>query len=54
VPREGPQLSGEVQTGTIETRIPGRMALGVDGERRSLEDVAKPLTAEEAETESTA
>ena len=28
--------------------------LGVDAERRSLEDVAKPLTAEEAETEPTA
>jgi hypothetical protein len=28
--------------------------LGVDAERRSLEDVAKPLTAEEAETKPTA
>jgi hypothetical protein len=81
------RLSGDVQTGTIETRIPGpalfgklvetgkevnvfygyliasavmiaagvaEWLLGVDAGRRSLEDVAKPLTAEEAEAEPTA
>jgi hypothetical protein len=31
----------------------GRWLLGVDAERKSLEHIAKPLTAEEAEAETT-
>lgn len=48
-------MSGNVETGTIETRIPGwtgcRGRAGVDAEQKSLEEVARPLTAEEAKAE---
>jgi hypothetical protein len=62
-------VSGEAQTQVIETRIPGRLdrmpwarwhwlvviglGIGVEAAGKSLEDVARPLTAEE-ETEAPA